>query len=364
MDNLNKNIADHQEEEIDLIELIKKIGSQWRLILKVCGIALIVAIVVAFSIPKTYTTKVILAPESNSANGSSMGQLASLAGINLNAQDMRDLSPDVYPSIINSTPFLMGLFDIPVKDSKMQINTSLYDYLGNKYQKKAWWSYIMNAPSKLIGLFSSKDGSKENAGTLPLLPLVITKQQSYIMSVLTNSINVDVDKKTGVITLSSTMQSAEISALIADTVTSYLQNYIISYRTKKARQDLNFSEMLFQDAKDKYYKAQQTYAAYTDENIGIISAQYRTNQDRMQNEMNLAFGIYNQMAQQLQLAKVKVQDMTPVYTIVQPAVVPLPLQASPKKLLIVIAFVFLAFVGVCGWIAFVKDFLFEIFEAK
>jgi len=355
MDNSNKNIAD-QEQEIDLIELVKKIWSQWRLILKVCAIALVVAIVVAFSIPKTYTTKVILAPESNSAKGSSMGQLAALAGINLQAQDMQDLSPDVYPNIINSTPFLMGLFDIPVKDSQKQINTSLYNYL-NKYQKKAWWSYIMNAPSKLIGLFSSKDSTKENAGDLPALPLIITKQQSYIMSVLTNSINVDVDKKTGVITLSSNMQSAEISALIADTVTSYLQNYIISYRTKKARQDLNFSEALFQDAKDKYYKAQQAYAAYIDENIGIISAQYRTNQDRLQNEMNLAYGIYNQMAQQLQLAKVKVQDMTPVYTIVQPAVVPLQ-ESSPKKLLIVIVFIFLAAVSVCGWI-FVKDFLFE-----
>jgi len=348
MDNIDKNIE--QEQEIDLIELVKKIWSQRRLILKVCGIAVIVALVVAFSMPKEYTTTVILAPVLNSARGGSMGQLAALAGINLQPQDMQDLSTNVYPNIINSTPFLMGLFNVQVKDLPNQIDTSLYTYL-DEHQKGTWWSYIFSAPFKLLGLFSSKKestGNTENSGIT-----VISKRQADILKNLGNRISVSIDKKTGIITLSSTMQSSEISALIADTVTSYMQNYIISYRTKKACTDLDFSEALYQEAKEKYYKAQQAYAAYTDENIGIISARYRTTQERLQNEMNLSFGIYNQMAQQLQLAKVKVQDTTPVYTVVQPAVIPLR-ASSPRKMLILIGFVFLGFVGACGWILF-KD---------
>lgn len=151
------------------------------------------------------------------------------------------------------------------------------------------------------------------------------------------------------------MQNPNISATIADTLITYLQSYIISYRTQKARQDLAFTESLYSEAKKDYSDAQQKYAKYLDENQNVILASYRVNQEKLQNEMTLAYGVYNQVAQQLQLAKVKVQDITPVYTIIQPAIVPL-VPTKPNKKLIVIAFVFLMIIGACGYIL-VKDHL-------
>ncbi|MDR1897362.1 MAG: chain-length determining protein, partial [Prevotellaceae bacterium] len=67
-------------------------------------------------------------------------------------------------------------------------------------------------------------------------------------------------------------------------------------------------------------------------------------------------------AQQLQLAKVKVQDMTPVYTIIQPSVVPLN-ASSPRKILILVGLIFVSFVGACGWI-FVKQSFLSVFMEK
>jgi uncharacterized protein involved in exopolysaccharide biosynthesis len=145
------------------------------------------------------------------------------------------------------------------------------------------------------------------------------------------------------------MQSPEISALIADTVVSYLQAYVISYRTQKARLDLAFTQTLYDEAQTQYYLAQQNYAGFQDENLGVVSARYATRQERFQNEMNLAFSVYNQMAQQLQLAKVKVQNNTPVYTIIQPPVIPL-IASKPKKKLVLVGCLFLALIGGCGWI--------------
>lgn len=49
---------------------------------------------------------------------------------------------------------------------------------------------------------------------------------------------------------------------------------------------------------------------------------YQQVQDRLENEMQLAFNTYSQCAQQLQLAKMKLQERTPVYTTIQPATVP------------------------------------------
>ena len=107
---------------------------------------------------------------------------------------------------------------------------------------------------------------------------------------------------------------------------------------------------------ESYEDAQKKYANFVDANQNIILLSYRAEQERLQNEMNLAYQVYTQVSQQLQMARAKVQEITPVYTVVQPATVPLK-PAKPNKLMILIGFMFLAGVGSVGWILFVKDLL-------
>ncbi len=352
MDTIDKEIS--SEREIDLMDLGKKLWQKRKFILKISLVGLVVGVVVAFSIPKEYTTTVILAPESNSQGGanSSAGALAAMAGINLGgATTDGDITPELYPNIVESTPFILGLFDTKVRDSKDEIDTMLYFYIKDE-QKKAWWSELLGLPGGIIAFFSNKKKGDQSNNTNSLY---LTTEQTRVFNNLKNRITVNVDKKTGIITLTSVMQDPNISALVADTLTTYLQSYIISYRTQKARQDLAFTEKLFIEAKRDYLEMQQKYAKYLDENQNIILASYRVNQEKLQNEVALAYSVYNQMAQQLQLTKVKVQDITPVYTIIQPAIVPL-VPTKPNKKLIVIGFVFLMIVGACGYIL-VKDYL-------
>ena len=117
-----------------------------------------------------------------------------------------------------------------------------------------------------------------------------------------------------------------------------------------------FTEKLYGEAKASYESAQKKYANLVDANQNIILLSYRAEQERLQNEMNLAYQVYTQVSQQLQMARAKVQEITPVYTVVQPATVPLK-PAKPNKLMILIGFMFLAGVGSVGWILFVKDLL-------
>lgn len=349
--NIDKEIS--SEREIDLIDLGKKLWEKRKFILKISLVGLVVGIVVALSIPKEYTTTVILAPEVNSGNTvGNAGALAAMAGINLGGVIPEgQMSPDLYPNIAESTPFILGLFDIGVKDIKNEIDTTLYFYIKDE-QKIAWWSKLLKLPRVIIGFFLKEDQDEDSD---VINSFALTEEQSDIFEEIKSRITVIVEKKTGIITLTTTMQDPSISASIADTLTSYLQSYIISYRTQKARQDLYFTERLYKEAKKDYFEAQQKYARYLDENQNVILASYRVNQEKLQNEMTLAYGVYNQVAQQLQLAKVKVQDTTPVYTIIQPATVPL-LATKPNKKLIVIGFFFLTIVGVCGYIL-VKDYL-------
>jgi uncharacterized protein involved in exopolysaccharide biosynthesis len=300
---------------------------------------------------------VTLAPESGGkSGGGSMGALAAMAGINLGSSSGEDaLSPDLYPDIVSSTPFLIELFDVKVKDQKEKIDTTLYAYLKDN-QRAPWWSAVVSAPFKALGWTVSLFKEKPEEGDSKLDPFQLTREEAAIADALSKRISISVDKKTGVTTLSVTMQDPLISASLTDTVMHCLQNYITDYRTNKARHDLAFTEKLYGEAKTNYEAAQKKYANFVDANQNIILLSYRAEQERLQNEMNLAYQVYTQVSQQLQMARAKVQEITPVYTVVQPATVPLK-PAKPNKMMILIGFMFLAGVGSVGWILFVKDLL-------
>lgn len=349
-----------EEQEIDLLELARKVWADRKLVLKWCGIAAVVGLVVAFSIPKEYTTNVTIAPESTSGSRS-MGGLSALtgmAGINLDAGSGRDaLSPDLYPDIVSSVAFTTELFDVPVRDADGELQTTVYDYL-QEYQRSPWWSTVISLPFKCIGwtvsLFSGDEEPTDSTATVN--PFQLTKKENEIVKALNNRIAVSVDKKSLTVSIAVTMQDPLISATLTDTVMQKLQDYITDYRTNKARHDLDFTQKLYDEAQQKYYEAQQRYADYVDKNQNILLRSVQTRQERLQNEMNLAYNLYNQTAQQLQLAKAKVQENTPVYTVVQAATVPLR-ASKPSKAMILIGFVFLAGVGSVGWILFGRDLL-------
>ncbi len=180
---------------------------------------------------------------------------------------------------------------------------------------------------------------------------------------LTKCISASVDSKTSVITISVQMQDPMVSAMLADTVVYRLQEYITDYRTNKARKDLEYAELVNEEAQQAYYEAQQKYADYQDRNQGLILHSAQTTRDRLENEATLAFNLYNQTRQQVQLAKAKVQEVTPVYATVSPASVPVR-PASPKKPMILIGFVFLAFVACSAWILYGKPLIEEMRQKK
>lgn len=348
-----------KDSEINLLELAKKLWTKKRFILKWSLLGLVIGIIIAFSIPKEYTTTVVLTTDSKTSLSGSMGMLASMAGINLGSNlDGSTFSPELYPDILNSTPFIQGLLNINVIDNKENINTTLYNYINNE-QKVAWWSYVSKIPKALGGLISSKEDTQ--VASLENNSRVITKEKLGVIKTLQSAFIISTDKKTGISTVEVTMQSPQISAYLADTLTSYLQEYIIKQRTQKARTDLDNAEELYEDAKINYYKAQENLATFTDKNLNVVSAKFKIHQDRLQNEANLAYNVYTQMAQQVQMNKIKVQDNTPVFTIIQPAVEPFT-PSKPSKKLTVIVFLLLSVSVASVWI--LRKDLFEILFKK
>ena len=339
----------------ELIVLFNLLWSKRKKIILACLIGGILSIIVAFSIPKEFTSRVIIAPEMSTEGGISggLGALASMAGINMDTEE-EAIYPQLYPQIVSTTPFLCDLVVISVegKFRKDTISTNLYNYL-SEYQKAPWWSKVISIPFRLIK--REKNELLEDGATLD--PKRLNRQQQELLKALSDRIVIDFDKLSSAIFVNVTMQDAGIAATVADAVTDKLQNYVVNYRTAKARKEMENTQLMYDEARDNYYAAQRAYAEYCDQHIGVTKLQYLIEQDRLSDEKDLAYNLYNQLAQQLDMSKTKLLEKTPVVVILQPSTIPYK-ATSPKKMMLGMLFVFLAFFGTSAWVL-IKERIFN-----
>ncbi len=345
-----ESVVENEESSIDFGKIFKDLLKHKSLYFKVLPAAFVLAAIYALSLPNFYSCTVKLSPEmsGSKASAGSLASLASSFGVNLGTggAGTEALFPTLYPDLMNSVDFKTSLF--PVKVTREEDNKSFtyYDYLMNE-QKTPWWSQAKKA---FFGLFSSPEPEEVEQ----VNPFKLTKKQTDIMKAIDQNVVCDVDKKTMVITINVTDQDALICATMADSVKHRLQNFITDYRTSKARVDLEYNKKLSVEAKSRYEQARNRYTAYSDSHRGVTSQSGQTKEADLQNEMNLQQQIYQQVVAQLQQAEMRVQQETPAFTTLQSATVPV-LKAGPKRALMCLIFLFLAFLGTTGWILYKEN---------
>lgn len=344
-------------DPLDFMKIFKDLLKHKRLYFIVLPVAFVLAVFYALSLPNYYSCTVTLAPEMGGAakTGGSLAGIASSFGINLGSAQAGDdaINPTLYPDLMNSVDFKTSLFSVPVtiegdKDKGEKDRTfSYYDYLMNE-QTIPWWS---SAIKSLSSIFNDQ---------LPMVndtkvdPFRLTKEQTAIIETINKNVVCDVDKKTGVITINVTDQNPVIAAKMADTVKTRLQNFITEYRTSKARVDLDYNKKIAAETKARYEKARRLYAEFSDANQDVILETVRQRQTELENEMQLQYNAYQQVAAQLLAAEAKVQEETPAFTTLQSATVPV-FKAGPKRPQLCLIFILIAFFGTTVWILYKED---------
>lgn len=350
-----KYLIEEEESSIDFKKIFNDIVKHRMLYAKVLPIAFVLAAIYALAQPNYYNCTVKLSPEmSGSKSTSGLASLASSFGVNLGSggAGTEALFPTLYPDLMNSVDFKTSLFHVPVtiegdkEKGEKDRTMSYYDYL-SKEQKAPWWSNAMKAFFSMFNGQSSMVNDTVNKFRL-------TKEQAAIVKVIDKNVVCDVDKKTMVITINVTDQDPVIAATMADTVKTRLQKFITDYRTSKVRVDLEYNKKIYSETKARYEKARQLYAEFMDHNRDIILQTVRQKQTDLENEMQLQYNAYQQVAAQLLSAEAKVQEETPAFTTLQSATVPV-MKAGPKRAQMCLIFVFLAFLGTTGWIIYKED---------
>lgn len=341
-------------KEIDMIGLIKKVLAQKKSMLMSVGIGLVCGVVIALSTPKRYTSNVLLVPELSSGGlgiSANLADMASSFGLDIgnSGKGMDALYPEIYPEILSSKDFIYSLFNINVR-LKTDNKPRTYFYYLTKEQKMPFWMY----PKVWLGkLFEKKDESGVGNGKAD--PFKISKIDDDVCKAILGNISCLVDKKTSVIQISVTEQDPLVAAIVADTLQQRLQNYITDYRTKKARTDYIYYTDLYKEAKKNYTKAQQVYASFCDANQDMLLETYIAKRDELENEMQVAFTLMNQLSTQVQAAKAKIQERTPAYTMIEKPKMSHRASSMPRSIMVILT-VFVAVMMNSLWVLFLKDF--------
>lgn len=346
-----------EEKEIDLVELAKHIWDNRSIIYKFVAVGIVLGLAVALLSPKEYRSGATLMPEVQSSQGSASRLLQQYGGLlgmsgNLDAGSEGMIPPQLYPQIVESLPFQLALLNTEVDFGEFDTTTTVYRFFNEIYTPSVFsyvTAYTIGLPGQIIGLFKEEEPEADLPRGFEVDSIIsVTKGQMEIIENMRQRVSVSLNEESGVINLSVEMPDPNASAQVAKTSISLIKDYITQYRTRKAQEDLQFAEEQLQTAQQRFEEAQNRLAEFRDGNVNLSSARAQTQQERMQSEYDLTFNVYNSLAQQVEQAKLKVQEQTPVVSVLQPVQVPVDDETS--GLMVLIVFVMLSGIVSIGWI--------------
>ena len=346
-------------KQVEDDEISINFGEIWRALLKYKFVIAITALLFAIlgalyslTLNNEYEASVKMVPESadnKSGGGGGLGglsSLAGLAGINIGGATGTDaIQPAMYPNIVESIPFLQELINAKIYNPKIKKWQVLKEYL-KEHQS--------NAPIKIYDSEKlEEDRAKKQLSdadlkdlTIPSSPgqsidfINIDLKEAHILNKLKSYIKVEVDKKTMFLTITCTLQNPVIAANLTSLVQNQLTRYIVNYRTEKVRKEMIFLTSRQDEARKRYDQALYTYSNYKDQNRNRFLNVAKTQEKKLQYEVDLAFNLYSSLTTQLSEAQIRVQKETPIFKILEPARVPLS-RTSPKRSLITIGAMFI-----------------------
>ena len=347
---------DQDPDVIDFSQIWKTVCSKKKWYALGFAITFVLSSLYILDIPRYYQSQTTMAPESEStqASGGMLNSLASSFGVNLSqAQSDDAIQPLIYPDLMNDNGFVAQLFNIKIHTIDDSISTTYYNYL--RYHQKN--SSLAKLKESIMAVFQKDDfkGPKQGKGQ-KFNPYFLSKKDNGIIEQIRQSVSINVDKKTNVISINTQAQDPLVCKTLADSVRQRLQEFITNYRTSKSRKDVEYYQKLTNDARATYEKTRRRYATISDQNMDLLLETEKSKVEDLENTMQLQYNAYTALNAQLEAARTKLRMYTPVFTTVEGAAVPVK-PAGPKRMIFVIFCLFLTFIIMS--FVFLKDLIFK-----
>lgn len=354
----------NRDGEIDLMVLFQLVWNERKIIIKsviVCGL---LGLFIAIFSAKEYTASTILVPQTSSNKvGSNLGGLVAMTGINLGGVDSEGIPPSLYPKVLQSTPFQKELLDVSLNFSDLEKEVTYKEYYTN-YRKfnllLTIKEYTIGLPRKIIGLFKGEEASLLEESKAKDSIYRISKEDKKIFDLIQSQLVINVNTKEGFVQISFSMPEALPAAQMTKKAKDLLQNAITEFKIQKTQEQYRFIEERYNEVKKEFIKKQSILASFRDKNQGLVLSRSQSRLERLQSDYNLTYGVYSELAKQLETQKIKLKEDTPIFTVIEPVSVPV-IKSKPRRGLILIIWLVLGvFLGV--GIVFFREWIIEFKE--
>lgn len=319
-------MKENKENVLDFNQFFEVVKNNVKTSLGILVCFVILGIAYSYTLKNEYISEGKLLPEISGNSFGSLSGIANLIGVNnldFNNENTVDLiRPDLFPEIINSNDFFLNLFEKKIFDK------------GNKLVKfeDYYFKEIENGESV----------SDEKKVKYPVVPkgfLVIDEITEERIKELKERITAKYDNKNGLILVSVKMPDPVIAAQLSNYSIEYIKAYVIEYRTKKIKRDLDFLKTKLDESKGKHFFYQEKKALYSDQfqeaNIRFKSQDVQ--RERIETQYKISGGMFTELQKKYEETKIRLNESTPVFTILNSPTAPVK-KSEPKRALIVFLF--------------------------
>ncbi len=353
MTNQYKNQTDinqSTEDEIDLIQLVKVLLDERKKVIKITICFMLLGLFVAIFSEKEYTVQTTIVPQVSKDNKfGNLGGLAAIAGVS-SGNGNGAITPNLYPQIIKSIPFKLELLKTKLNIKGVEKPITFQTYY-EEYYSPGLFTYIkkytIGLPGILIGAIRGNNKKNVDLDRNHKAKQIInvSKDEEKLLKTIESKLSLNVNDKDNYVTLSASMPEALAAAQLTQRAQDLLQSIITNIKIEQAKNELKFVEKRFVEKKKEAEKAQLRLAKFSDQNKNVTTATAQTELQRLQAEYNVIYGVYSELAKQLETKKIQVTENTPIFSVINPVTVPME-KSKPKRSLIIVIWTFLGIV--CG----------------
>ena len=337
----------HKEDEIDLIALLKTVFVVRRFVIRTTMLFAVVGVIMALISPVKYTASSTFVPQlSEGQTNSSLGGLASLAGINLSAimgSQPQEISPSLYPQIAESIPYRLALLEAKVGSNETSFRNYILDQSSGLATLPLLKKYIIGLPGLLLNKKANNNESSDSS------LFQVTEEDRDLFEFVAQVLSIEVDEQEGLVSISVELADRMVAAQLAQAATDLLQSNIIAFKSQSARNNLDFIERQYESKRLEFEEIQDSIAIFKDQNLNITSSLYQNQLSRLESQFTVTSSVFQELAGQVEQAKIQVNKDTPIFTIIEPVSVPLE-RSKPKRAMMVIIWAFLGGVFSMGWV--------------
>ena len=345
IDTIKGIVTQDQDSVTEALNAVKNSYANRKKWLRICLLFFVfLGFLASFTTNNEYQGNVVVLPELGSSStpgiSANIAGLSSLLGVTTSGlQGGGGFGPEMYQEIIESQPFLSELVTTKFAGiTKTKDSITLLSYFKEGEHRNvvsASFAFVKERPDNIQSLFTSS-ATKTNANEIDFIKKEITPAllranevppivqmdgaKMKVMNIVKN--RVKIETKGREITISVKMPEPILSAEVCKLVLEKLIEYVSTYKTAKQRDNLAFLQQTKAEAEIKYKQAQQNVAGFKDNSMGVIFQSVQTREQVLQNEMNLAFSVYNQFAMQVEQAKIELKKESPIFSTLNPIEIP------------------------------------------